>query len=387
MPLRHPRFLLLVLCALAMFPPFCTDMYLPAFASIAQSYHCSVGAIQVSLAIFLVGFAGAQLVFGPLSDRFGRVRTLQVGLGLFIVCSAAAPFCSQLWGFDALRLGQAVGAGSSAVISFAIIRDRFAVEERVKVVGLVSALMGLAPIIAPTIGGLIVAHAHWTWIFAVLAILGVVSLLGVSVLAESAGAEVAERFSLAAFVGRTKGFIQHRQFILPILAGSCAFAAMFAFISSSSAVYMGVFHLSPSVFGLAFAVNAAAFMVGNGLSAKLSRRLASAQLLSIGVSIVVAGGLLLLAVSFWSWPLGWVMASLALATLGVGITLPASVAYAMAKMTSHFGHASSLIAFLQFGLATVMSVVTGSVVFSSALPLAVLVLVAGVLAAVAWSMA
>src|ERR1700722_992834 len=161
---RHNTWIIVLLGALCVVTPFAIDMYLPAFSTIAAQYRTSTSAISLTLSTYFVGFALGQMIYGPLLDRYGRKRPLYVGLTVYILCSIGCAMAHNLHEFVALRFLEALGGCVAQVGAIAMVRDFFPVKESAKIFSLLFLMIGLSPLLAPTIGSLLIAALGWRWI-------------------------------------------------------------------------------------------------------------------------------------------------------------------------------------------------------------------------------
>src|SRR6201992_139042 len=168
-PRLHNTWILVLLGALCVVTPFAVDMYLPAFSRIAAEYKTTTSEISLSLSTYFVGFALGQMIYGPLLDRFGRKRPLYVGLALYILCSLACAVAPSLRAFVALRFFEALGGCVAQVGAIAMVRDFFPVKESARIFSLLFLMIGTSPLLAPTVGSLLLAGLGWRWIFVLLA--------------------------------------------------------------------------------------------------------------------------------------------------------------------------------------------------------------------------
>src|SRR5579871_3182389 len=175
--LRHPAWLVFLLGSLCVVTPFAIDMYLPAFSVMAREYHTDTKSISLSLSTYFVGFALGQLLYGPLLDRYGRKRPLYVGLVAYIIGSIGCSLAPSLSSFIALRFFTALGGCVAQVAAIAMVRDFFPVKQSARVFSLLFLVIGLSPLLAPTVGSLLVAGLGWCWIFLLLASIAAVILI------------------------------------------------------------------------------------------------------------------------------------------------------------------------------------------------------------------
>jgi DHA1 family bicyclomycin/chloramphenicol resistance-like MFS transporter len=376
--------LVLVLGALIALGPLTIDMYLPAFPRIARDLHASDSAVQLTLTGMLLGLAVGQLVIGPLSDAFGRRRPLVTGIGAHACASVLCALAPTVGLLAAVRVVQGFAGAAVSVVAMAIVRDLF---EGVAVARIMSRLMlviGLAPILAPSIGGLVLGFTSWRGIFVVLAcaavVLVAVAFLGIrETLPVERRRPATVRSSLTAY----RSLLRDHVFVALTFIGGSMLAAMFAYVSGASFVLQDGFGLDARTFGLVFGLNAAGLTLTSQLNPVLLRwfrvrtvlagaivgaMAASATLLVVGLS--GAGGLLAVLV-----PLAFVV-SLA------GLALPNTPALALTRHGEAAGTAAAVLGCVQFGVGAVVAPVVGAFGSSTAAPMGGVMLAVTTLAAV-----
>jgi MFS transporter, DHA1 family, multidrug resistance protein len=289
-----PLGLVLLLGALSAFGSISIDMYLPALPSMARSLHASGSAAQWTVAAYIVGLSIGQLFYGPVSDRYGRRGPLVFGIGLYIIGTLGcmlAPSVEAMMGF---RILQALGGCAGQVIARAIVRDRFAHDEVLHILSMLTLVMGLAPVLAPLFGGWVLLIADWRWIFAVqLAFAIIVGSAAVLMLTESRSPEAAAHARSENAFSSYAALLKHSRLVGYLLAGAFSGAALFTYIASSPDVIIGFFHISPQMFGWVFGLNAIGFIAANQVNARLARRYSSDTILRLanlsifGISLVM----------------------------------------------------------------------------------------------------
>lgn len=373
-------YLITVLTLLAGFPPLAIDMYLPAFTIIAHDLNEPYSLVQLSLTLFLFGYAIAQLLFGVLSDRFGRKIVLLSGVILFIIGSLLCNEATSILNFYIARLVQSIGAGSGAVISIAIVKDLFEHKERVRYLSIIASIMGLAPVIAPTIGGHLTIWFGWRTIFLFLALIGSITLISLTRVAESNHNKI--KIGLKQLTRNYKELLKNTSFLAATLSNAFGFSAMFVFIASSPKIYISHFKIPVESFGYLFAINAAAFMLGNITSLRLNDKVSSRILNIWGAGLIFIGGCLLLITNIFINSIFAVLVPMLFATYGVGIVLPTATANAIAAITKFIGQASSLIACAQFGMAGLITVLVACIQVNNGFTLGILVLFCGTVSSI-----
>lgn len=378
--------LLLTLAALSAFGPMSLDLYLPAFSSIAADLGVTPGDIQVTFSACLVGLGLGQLVYGPLSDRFGRKPPLIGGLVLYAVASllcAIAPTLAMLTG---MRLLQGLGGCAGLVIARAVIRDCFDGPSLARSFSVITSVAMLAPLVAPALGAAILQVAGWRQVFVLLAAFGVACLLASLRLPETLPAGRRNEHGVVDAIRGYGGLLRQRRFVVPALVVALASATLMAYISSSSVVFMGTYDISPTQFALVFGLMAACFITGLRLNIVLLRRFRTHRLLQAYLAIEVPALAALVALFAVGAPLWAVLVALGVVKVCLGGTLPNSVAEAMQPFGHVAGSASALLGTIQMGLAGTVAAVLAAVALTPSIAMASAMLgmavVSGVLATV-----
>ncbi|MBN9747731.1 Bcr/CflA family drug resistance efflux transporter [Amycolatopsis sp. A1MSW2902] len=377
--------LVLVLGGLSAVSPFAVDMYAPGFPQIVSSFGTTTAAVQFSLTSCLVGFAAGQLVLGPVSDTLGRRRLLLAGAALFAIFSVVCALAPNLAVFDLARLCQGVAGGAGIVLGRAVISDLFTGAGAARRLTALSVIGSTAPVLAPVLGGAVVGLGSWRLVFAVLAVTGMLLLAGVGYwVPESLPAHrrlPGGSRRAAAAMGR---LLRRRALVGHLLVAGCGIGALFAYISGSPFVFQDGYGLSPAVYSLVFATNAAGTVVAGALFARLAGRVRLNTLLTIGVLVMAfaTGTLVLLLLAGVSTvPTTWIC--LFGATFGFGIVLPASTTIILAIGGDAPGAASGLIGGAQFLIGAAAAPLPGAAGATTALSTAVAVLGFALVAAVA----
>jgi DHA1 family bicyclomycin/chloramphenicol resistance-like MFS transporter len=287
--------LVVILGSLSAFAPLSIDMYLPAFPAISAGLHAGPSAVQLTLTTCLIGLSFGQLIAGPVSDTLGRRRPLLVGIAVYTVLSAACVVAPSVYALVGLRFLQGLGGAAGLVIATAAVRDRYSGVEMSKFLSTLMLVNGLAPILAPVIGGQLLRLVSWRGVFVVLTGIGALLLIACLVwFDESLPPERRRPGGLGDTLRAFGRLLADRSFTGYATAGGLAFAAMFAYIAGSSFVLQDIFRLSPQAFGIVFGVNALGIMAVGQLNRLLVSRFAPRRVLAAGLCVSLAGGVLLL---------------------------------------------------------------------------------------------
>lgn len=381
MTMTHDRKRLLILSSIVALGPLAIDMYLPSLPALQSHFHSTPAAAQLTLSFYFLGLAVGQMFYGPISDRIGRLRPLRFGLALFVLASLGCVLAPGIGALAALRLLQALGGCAGMVIVRAIVRDLYPPQDMARVLSLMLLIMGVAPVLAPLVGGWIFTAFGWQAIFVLLMLYGAACLTLVSrALPETAPPSTA-RLHPAHVLGAYLRMLRHRKFMGYALAGGIAQAGMFAYISASSFVFMGVYGASANVYGVIFGVNACGLIAGSQLNARLTRTHRSERILVRALTGYAAAGLVLLASAcFARGGILSIAVPLFCCIACLGFTFPNSTAAAMAPWGDRAGTASALLGSLQFALASGSSALVGRLHDDTARPMAAVISLCGLVA-------
>jgi len=365
--------LLVTLALLSAVAPFATDLYLPAFPQMTTDLDTSATTVQLTLTGFLVGLAVGQLGFGPISDRFGRRTPLLAGAVLCVVASVVTVLAPTVEVLVAGRVLQGFAGAAGVVIGRAVISDVTSGSEAARAFSLLMIVGGVAPVVAPVVGGFLAAPLGWRGVLGI--VLALTVLMLVAVLAVVRETYPPERRT----AGRATGSLRDlgsRVFVGRTLTFAFGFTVMMAYISASPFVYQTMMGVSEAAYGVLFAVNALAIMASSATSARLVGRVPAARLLTIGVAVVATGavGVLVLAVS--GLPAGWLAVALFVVTAGMGLVLGNATGLALQAVPRAAGTASAVLGALQFGLAAVATPLVSLAGEDTAVPLGVVMVVA-----------
>lgn len=334
--------------------PLSIDMYLPAFPSMAEDFGVNVGTIAKSVPAYFLGLVFGQLFYGPFSDRIGRVRPLYLGMSIFIIASIICATTNNEYALFIARTLQALGACVTTVVTRAAIRDTLNPVQSARAFSLMVLVMGVAPILAPSLGALILKVADWHGIFWFLASFGVLNLLLTKCfLKETLKPENRNTRPMSESFGQYFGLMKDHTFMLPAVASGLLQGAFFIYLSISSELFMVNYRLTEHQFAIAFGVNAFGFIALTQVNQFLTKRFHLVNLLRTGavIQLAAAGVLLILGLIFGGKAsFYWVFVSLFICIAGLGLTQPNATAIALAFQKKRAGLASALQGALQFSV-------------------------------------
>jgi DHA1 family bicyclomycin/chloramphenicol resistance-like MFS transporter len=347
----------LLLGALCVVTPFAIDMYLPAFSKIAAAYNTNSSAISLTLSTYFVGFALGQLFYGPFLDRFGRKRPLYLGLIIYILASIGCALSPNLRTFIALRFLEALGGCVAQVGAIAMVRDFFPVKESARMFSMLFLMIGVSPLLAPTIGSALMTGLGWQWIFALLAAIAFVILaLIFFLLPEGHQPDHSVSLRPGSILAGYWNILKVPQFVTYALAGAFSFAGLFTYVAGSPIIFMDGFHMGTKAFGIVFAVLVMGFIGGNQVNVFLLRLFNSQQIFNGALIAQVAIGLVFF-VGMRSHVVG-LAGTLVLFFIFlscIGLTYPNAAALGLAPFSRDAGRASALLGFLQTGTGALVS--------------------------------
>ncbi len=384
------RIITAIVTALVAFGAISTDLYLPSLPAIAVQFQAGAGSVQLTLSVFLVGFAVSQLVYGPLSDRFGRRPVLLAGLALYVAASLACALAGSLALLIVARFCQALGACAGVVLGRAIVRDLHEPAQAAKVLSYIASAMALAPALGPILGGYVEAWLGWRANFLLLVGFGALTWLAcLSLLPETNSRRNPEATRIGRSLAIYRELAAHPLYRGYVLICAFGYAGIFAFISGSSFLLIEVLGLPPERYGLCFAAVVAGYMIGAFTSGRLTLRLGLERLIAVGAVIGLAAGLLAAGLTLFAAPtVAGLVAPVFLYLIGAGLMLPNAMAGAMGPFPERAGAASALLGFVQMVFAAGLGVLVGQLHDASGRSMTFAIAAVGLGAAVTvWSMA
>ena len=349
-------FILILLGMLTAFGPFVTDMYLPSLPVMGEYFNTSSSMVQLGLTTSMIGLAVGQIFFGPLSDRYGRRIPLQVAMWLFIVSTVFCVFAQNIQQFVAFRLIQGIAGAGGIVIARSIATDKFSGRDLAKMLAIIGAINGIAPVVAPIIGGVFTEAIGWQGIFGILLVLGVLLLAGCIRFRESLPKENRLATKWADTFHSFKVVLKNKQFVCYVLQLAFAQGVLFAYIASSPFIIQQHYGYSPFAFSVCFSINAIAIGGAAAFSVKFRRPANGTLIGCMGMLIfsLLECAALALGCSFWIYEL------LLLAVLFMmGMTFTTSTALAMECERDNAGTASALLGAVCFSFGGIVSPLVG----------------------------
>lgn len=368
-----------MLGALTALGPLSIDMYLPSFQAIARDLTASPAQVQLTLAVFFVALGIGQAFYGPLSDRFGRRRPLCFGLALYVLASAGCALARSIEALVAWRFAQALGGCAGMVIARAVVRDRFDEREAARFFSLLILVTGLAPILAPSIGGQILVFFSWRAIFWTLAGFALVGFITATfMLPESLPPERRTEGGVATALRVYSRLLRDRAFMRYALSGALVISGMFAYIFGSPFVFMQIYGVRPERFGWIFGAIALGLISASQLNRVVLARVAGARILSHALVVTAAAGVILLVMA-WTGVggLAGLLGPLFVYIASLGFVLPNVIATALGPQGRNAGTASALLGTLQFGAGATVGALLGVLGDGTAVPMAGLIATCG----------
>lgn len=378
----HHRKIVWILGALSTVTPFAIDLYLPAFANIARDFGTNTATISLSVSSYFIGMAIGQILYGPFLDRYGRKRPMYVGLAIFLLASVG---CMQSWNVSSLvtfRFLQALGGSVAWVGAVAMVRDFFPVKESARVFSLLFLIIGVSPLLAPTVGGFIVTEWGWHAIFVSLTVItSAITLVVFFFLPEGHQPDPTIGLNLKSMFLTFVDILKNPSFSKYAFAGAFSFSTLFIYVTSSPIVFMEMHQVSPKVYGAIFALLSVGFIGGGQINIQLTKKYSSEQIFKAAlIAQVVASVVFLAGVLTGSLGLYGIIAMYFLCLSCIGLTNPNANALALAPFTRTVGSASALMGFIQIGVSSLASAGVGLFNAAEAFPAVLLMTLTSALA-------
>ena len=361
-----------LITALVALGPLSTDLYLPSLPALTRDLDSDVAQAQLTLSLFLVAFACCQLVYGPLSDRFGRRPVILGGTAVYLLATIACTLAPTMEWLVAARFFQAVGACAGPVLGRAIVRDIYGREGAARVLAYVGAAMALAPAIGPILGGFVEVWVGWRGNFVVLGVYAAVILAAVAATLEESNRHpdptaLAPRQLAANYLG----FLGNRRYLGYAGTVALGYCGLFAFISGSAHVLIEVVGLSPDRYGFCFAAFVVGYAIGTTLAGRLTLRLGIDRMIALGAAIACAGGLAMAALAWMGVEtVASIVGPSVVYMVGVGMVFPNAQAGAMGPFPTKAGAAAAMVGFLQMAIAAAVGIAVGHAFDGTSIPMA-----------------
>lgn len=364
---------LFVLGALCTISPFSIDMYLPGFPAMARDLNTSISNIQFSLTAYLIGIAIGQLFYGPLLDKFGRKKPLYIGLGIYILASVGCAFSQSVENLIFMRLLQAVGGCAGMVAAQALVRDIFPVTQTAQVFSLLTLVIAVSPMIAPTVGGYVTAYYDWHIVFLILAFLtGIIWLLAIRILPNGNAPNKDISLRPKKVLNNYINVMKNRQFLVYMLIGGIAGAAPFAYIVGSADVFMNIYEVTEQQYGWIFALLAFAMIGSTQMNHILLKRFSSQQIIHFSLHYQVIVGITLIFGVYNGWFGVITLVALMFVFLTAhGLNSPNAAALSLNPFTKNAGSASALLGSMRMAIGGLVSAAVSFFHTGTAVPMVI----------------
>lgn len=382
---KRLRFALL-LGALAAMGPLTIDMYLPSFPTIAAAFDTTASLVQVSLTACLLGIGLGQLIFGPMSDVYGRKKPLVFALIGYGIASLICMLSPSITAFIAARFLQGLAASAGIVISRAIVRDTFSGRALTKFFATLMLINNLAPILAPILGGIILTFTEWRGVFGVLSIIGFLTF--VIILMRFEDSLPKENRVPSNFSTTIKNFIsllKDREFMGYALAQGFIMAGIFAYVAGTPFVYQSIYGVSPQTFSLLFGMNGIGLIMGTQTVGRLTGILTELQFFKIGLFMSISSGTLLFIAVLLHGPLLTVVVPIFFFVSSIGVIATSSFSLAMESQGHIAGSASALLGLLPFVLGSITAPLVGIAGEETAIPMGAIIFSAALIAVLSYA--
>ncbi len=376
-PVRMTKAVLATVTLVSTIAPLATDMYVPAFPQVGTDLAGTATAVQLTLTTFFVGMALGQLIGGPVSDAHGRRTPLLLALMVLTLSSIACAFSASIFVMMAARFVQGLSGGWAMVTARSVIIDLSRGPQLVRRLNLVAGVGGIAPIVGPLIGAVILQLSTWRVSFWVVAALGALMLSAVVVgIPESLPADRRQQGGLTQLGRTAQQVVGHRGFVGYLIVMAFSMGVTFAYVATSAFILQSMNGLSPIMYSVDFAANAVGLALATLLAARLAGRVPTRIVISIGLAVTGAAGLLLLVGAlWWGTPLVVALVAFFLLMSAQGLVGPNAGALASAEVPDHPGTGSAVLGFLQWCMAGVVAPIAGLGGADTAVPMALIVLV------------
>ena len=377
-----------LLAALTGLGPLTVDMYLASMPDISRNLDATTADVQLTISVYLIGFAIGQVFYGPLSDRHGRRPVMLAALAIYVLSSLACALAPSIELLIVARFWQAVGGAGTIVLARAVVRDLYEGARVGRELSLMASIMALAPIAAPLLGGALQTAFGWRSNFVLLLALGLGAAATVWLLfPETLRQRAPEPVSVLSTLRSYRSFLGNRNFVVHLGLATCAFLGLFSWISTAAFVLQDIYGLTPLAFGFTFAIGSAGYMVGTTVAARFVVHWGIDRSIGTGCVGMACGGLVMVSALGFNLllPIALVLA-MGIFFAGMGLVLPQAQAGALLPFPQRAGAASSLMGLVQQTSAAALGALLGRLLGDTAWPLAISVAIVGALALLIWAL-
>lgn len=366
--------LILILGSMTALGPFSIDMYLPGFSGIATDLNTTVAKVAMSLSSYFIGISAGQLLYGPLLDRFGRKKPLFIGLLVYILASLGCVFVTDISTFIGLRFVQAVGSCAATVASLAMVRDLFPAKETPNVLSKLMLVVGLSPMLAPTVGGYVTSYYGWHTVFLILTAMGIMVLLAAQLgLPNTHKPDLSISLKPKPIITNFISILKVPQFYTYAFTGAISFSGLFTYVAASPILFMDILKVDVEIYGWIFALMSISFIGSSQLNSVLLKRFSS-ELMIFGALIsqsIISIVFLILAINNLLG-LYETIAMLFLFLACLGISNPNTAGLSLAPFSKNTGSASALMGATQLGIGALASFAVGLFVKETITPMVII---------------
>jgi DHA1 family bicyclomycin/chloramphenicol resistance-like MFS transporter len=375
---QHGWRVLATLSALMAFGPISTDLYLPALPAMGRALGADAGTMELTVSGYLIGFSLGQLLWGPMGDRYGRRAPIAVGIVLFLVGSVGCALATGPWEMIGWRVLQAAGACAGVVLARAMVRDLYAGSRAAQMLSTLLTVMAIAPLIAPLLGGQILAFAGWRAIFWTMVGTGLLTLVALFKLPETLPRERRNTAPLLGALASYGRLLRNRRLLAYAGAGGFFYVGIFAYIAGTPFAYITYHHLAPQLYGLLFAASIVGIMAANLVNARFVARIGGDRLLTYAASVSALAGLGSALAGWTGWGgLFGLAVPLILFCSASGFIVANSISGALADFPERAGTVSALVGSIHYGSGIVGSALVGAFADGTPWPLGCVVAFAG----------
>ncbi|MHD0396938.1 multidrug effflux MFS transporter [Staphylococcus simulans] len=376
---RPPIFLIIILGSLTAIGALSIDMFLPGLPQIRADFNTTASAAQLTLTLFMVGLAFGNLIMGPLSDAYGRKQPLIIVMAIYTIASIGIVFSANITMMISLRLIQGLCAGAAAVISRAIASDMYHGKALTKFLAVLMLVNGVAPVLAPALGGIILLFSTWHMVFIILTIFGIVMVFSTSLrVPESLSIQEREPADIKSILIQFKRLLKRPRFVLPMLLQGMTFVILFSYISASPFITQRIYTLSPQAFSIMFAVNGIGLIISSQLSGKLVDYFSPLAIMRGYTCVQLVGVIFISSVLIFHWPI--FLLFIAFFILVSPVTGIAAIGFsvAMDERTGGGGSASSLLGLVQTLIGGISTPLVGLMGEGSYIPYLIIIFTASI---------